>query len=127
MAQLYTKGKCEGTHPFMVQLRDEETHEPLPGIVNMWLHPVCISSYIHYAILLLTGILIGEIGPKLGMNTNDNGYLGFEKFRIPRDHLLMKHSQVLEDGTYVKPTNSKLSYATMVFVRVVVCQVKKIR
>jgi acyl-CoA oxidase len=39
----------------------------------------------------------------------------------------MKHSQVLEDGTYVKPTNSKLSYATMVFVRVVVCQVKKIR
>ncbi|XP_046437012.1 probable peroxisomal acyl-coenzyme A oxidase 1 [Daphnia pulex] len=98
MAQLYTKGKCEGTHPFMVQLRDEETHEPLPGI------------------------LIGEIGPKLGMNTNDNGYLGFEKFRIPRDHLLMKHSQVLEDGTYVKPTNSKLSYATMVFVRVVVCQ-----
>nr|CAH0099019.1 unnamed protein product [Daphnia galeata] len=98
MAQLYTKGKCEGTHPFMVQLRDEETHEPLPGIV------------------------IGEIGPKLGMNTNDNGYLGFEKFRIPRDQLLMKHSQVLEDGTYVKPTNSKLSYATMVFVRVVVCQ-----
>ncbi|EFX90118.1 hypothetical protein DAPPUDRAFT_300149 [Daphnia pulex] len=73
MAQLYTKGKCEGTHPFMVQLRDEETHEPLPGIVNMWLNPVCISSYIHY-------------------------------------------------GTYVKPTNSKLSYATMVFVRVVVCQ-----
>lgn len=31
MAQLYTKGKCEGIHPFMVQLRDENTHEPLPG------------------------------------------------------------------------------------------------
>jgi acyl-CoA oxidase len=43
MAQLYTKGKCEGTHPFMVQLRDEETHEPLPGI-NMKLDPVYISS-----------------------------------------------------------------------------------
>lgn len=98
MAQLYTKGKCEGIHPFMVQLRDEETHEPLPGI------------------------LVGEIGPKLGMNTNDNGYLGFDKVRIPREQLLMKHSQVLENGTYVKPTNSKLSYATMVFVRVVVCQ-----
>ena len=42
------------------------------------------------------GIIIGEIGPKLGMNTNDNGYLGFEKFRIPRTQMLMKHSQVLE-------------------------------
>ena len=31
MAQLYTKGKCEGIHPFLVQLRDENTHEPLPG------------------------------------------------------------------------------------------------
>ncbi len=31
MAQLYTRDKCEGIHPFLVQLRDEETHEPLPG------------------------------------------------------------------------------------------------
>lgn len=98
MAQLYTKGKCHGPHPFMVQLRDEETHEPLPGIV------------------------VGEIGPKLGLNTNDNGYLGFEKYRIPREQMLMKHAQVLEDGTYVKPVNDKLSYGTMVFVRVVVCK-----
>ena len=43
-----------------------------------------------------TGISVGEIGPKLGFNTVNNGYLGFEKVRIPRDHLLMKHSQVLE-------------------------------
>lgn len=68
-------------------------------------------------------MIVGEIGPKLGLNTNDNGYLGFNKYRIPREQMLMKHSQVLEDGTYVKPTFSKLSYATMVFVRVVVCQV----
>jgi len=98
MAQLYTRGKCEGLHPFLVQLRDEDTHEPLPGVI------------------------VGEIGPKLGLNTNDNGYLGFEKYRIPRDQMLMKHAQVLEDGTYVKPANNKLSYGTMVFVRVVVCR-----
>ena len=72
MAQLYTQGKCEGTHPFLVQLRSEETHEPLPGVV------------------------VGEIGPKLGMNTNDNGYLGFNQVRIPRNQMLMKHSQVLK-------------------------------
>lgn len=34
MAQLYTRGKCEGIHPFLVQLRDEDTHEPLPGFLK---------------------------------------------------------------------------------------------
>lgn len=31
VAQLYTKGECHGIHPFIVQLRDEKTHKPLPG------------------------------------------------------------------------------------------------
>ncbi|XP_076061823.1 acyl-CoA oxidase 1 [Oratosquilla oratoria] len=97
MAQLYTKGTCHGPHPFIVQLRDEETHASLPGVT------------------------VGEIGPRLGMNTNDNGFLQFDNYRIPRDWMLMKHSQVLEDGTYIKPTSDKLAYGTMVFVRVAIC------
>ncbi|XP_049804071.1 probable peroxisomal acyl-coenzyme A oxidase 1 [Schistocerca nitens] len=98
MAQLHTKGKCHGIHPFIVQLRDEETHHPLPGIV------------------------IGEIGTKLGMNCTNNGYLGFKSVRIPRENMLMKNSQVLEDGTYVKSPSDKLTYGTMMFVRVVLVQ-----
>lgn len=97
MAQLYTQGRCHGPHPFIVQLRDEDTHRSLPGVI------------------------LGEIGPRLGMNTNDNGFLRFTHHRIPRTHLLMKHSQVLEDGTYIKPANDKLAYGTMVFVRVAIC------
>ena len=31
VAQLYTNDVCHGIHPFIVQLRDEETHMPLPG------------------------------------------------------------------------------------------------
>ena len=31
MAQLYTQGKNCGIHMFMVQIRDLETHMPLPG------------------------------------------------------------------------------------------------
>ncbi|XP_076631594.1 acyl-coenzyme A oxidase 1 [Colletes latitarsis] len=95
VAQLYTKGECRGIHPFIVQLRDEDTHEPLPGIK------------------------IGEIGTKLGMNATNNGFLGFESFRIPRENMLMKNSQVQEDGTYVRALNDKLTYGTMMFVRVV--------
>ncbi|XP_050343192.1 probable peroxisomal acyl-coenzyme A oxidase 1 [Nymphalis io] len=94
MAQLYTKGKCHGIHPFIVQLRDEENHMPLPGIK------------------------VGEIGAKLGMNGTNNGFLGFDQVRIPRDYMLMKNSKVLEDGTYVNSPSSKLTYGTMMFVRV---------
>ena len=32
MAELIVKGERKGPHPFMVQLRDEDTHQPLPGI-----------------------------------------------------------------------------------------------
>ncbi|KAJ9577675.1 hypothetical protein L9F63_005755, partial [Diploptera punctata] len=95
VAQLHTKGVCHGIHPFIVQLRDEETHKPL------------------------SGIKIGEIGTKLGMNATNNGYLGFDNVRIPREHMLMKNAQVLEDGTYVKSPSDKLTYGTMMFVRVI--------
>ncbi|KAK9889088.1 hypothetical protein WA026_004361 [Henosepilachna vigintioctopunctata] len=95
VAQLYTQGKCHGIHPFIVELRDKETHMPLKGII------------------------IGEIGCKLGMNGTNNGYLGFKNVRVPRMHMLMKNSQVHPDGTYVKSPSSKLTYGTMVFVRVV--------
>ncbi|KAK2157610.1 hypothetical protein LSH36_188g07009 [Paralvinella palmiformis] len=94
MALLYTNGKNYGMHPFMVQLRSHETHEPLPGIT------------------------IGDIGPKFGFDTIDNGFVQFDHFRIPREDMLMKYSQVLKDGTYVKSTKlKKSSYGVMVLVR----------
>lgn len=96
MAQLYTQGKCYGPHPFFVQLRDFDTHHSLPGVI------------------------LGEIGPRLGINSQDNGYLRFDHYRIPRTNMLMRHSQVLEDGSYVKPIHNKLSYGTMVWTRVAI-------
>lgn len=72
VAQLYSQGICHGIHPFIVQLRDEETHLPMPGIK------------------------IGEIGCKLGMNGTNNGYLGFENVRIPWNYMLMKNGKVLK-------------------------------
>uniref|UniRef100_A0A2M4BG86 Acyl-coenzyme A oxidase n=1 Tax=Anopheles marajoara TaxID=58244 RepID=A0A2M4BG86_9DIPT len=98
MAQLFSKGKCHGIQPFIVQLRDEETHMPLKGIT------------------------IGEIGNKLGMNGVNNGFLGFDQVRIPRKNMLMKNAKLLEDGTFVKPPSQALTYGTMMFVRVVICR-----
>ncbi|XP_068626201.1 acyl-coenzyme A oxidase 1-like [Battus philenor] len=95
IAQLYTKGQCHGTHPFIVQIRDLETHEPLPGVK------------------------VGDIGLRMGFNTADNGFLRFNNYRIPRENMMMKNAKVLKDGTYVKVArHAKLTYGTMVFVRV---------
>jgi acyl-CoA oxidase len=46
-----------GPHPFIVQVRDMKSHQPLDGIV------------------------IGDIGPKYGYATMDNGYMLFDHFR----------------------------------------------
>ncbi|XP_061189326.1 peroxisomal acyl-coenzyme A oxidase 1-like [Saccostrea echinata] len=93
MAQLYTKGKNCGIHMFMVQIRDMDTHVPLPGVE------------------------VGDIGPKFGFEEIDNGYLRLDNVRIPRENMLMKYSKVLKDGTYVKPPSDKLAYGSMVLLR----------
>ncbi|KAI6190611.1 Acyl-CoA oxidase dehydrogenase and Acyl-CoA oxidase domain containing protein [Aphelenchoides bicaudatus] len=93
MAQLYTKGQCHGPHPFIVQLRDLETHNPLKGIQ------------------------VGDIGPKYGINGSDNGYLLFDHYRIPRKNMLMRFSKVKPCGAYVHPKHSKLGFGSMIFVR----------
>lgn len=51
---------------------------------------------INKLIFLVLGIKIGEIGSKLGMNSTNNGYLAFDKVRIPRMQMLMKNAQVLK-------------------------------
>ena len=61
----------------------------------------------------MKGITIGEIGNKVGMNTVNNGFLGFNKVRIPLKNMLMRNAQVLEDGTFVKPKSQLLTYGTM--------------
>lgn len=93
MARLFTKGVDHGVHPFVVQIRNNKNHEPLPGCT------------------------IGDIGNKMGYNAIDNGFLRFDHVRIPRRAMLMGHSKVERDGTYTPPPVAKVSYGTMVFIR----------
>ncbi|XP_041481876.1 peroxisomal acyl-coenzyme A oxidase 1-like isoform X1 [Lytechinus variegatus] len=92
-AQLYTKGHCMGVHMFMVPLRSLETHLPHPGVE------------------------LGDIGPKFGYSNIDNGFLRFNHYRIPRENMCMRHSQVMPDGTYVPPPHKKVSYGSMLPIR----------
>lgn len=46
------------------------------------------------------GVSIGDTGPKVGLNGIDNGWLCFERVRIPRENLLDRFGTVSPDGLY---------------------------
>ncbi|KAJ5232098.1 hypothetical protein N7468_005054 [Penicillium chermesinum] len=94
MAQLYIGGKNMGPHPFVVQIRDLETHQPLENVY------------------------VGDIGPKFGYNTMDNGFLLFNNVKIPHVNMLARFSRVdKETGKYVRPASPSLVYGTLTWVR----------
>ena len=94
MAQLIIAGKPYGPHPFVCQIRDMKTHEPLEGV--------------H----------VGDIGPKFGYNTMDNGFLLLNKVKIPHVNMLARFSSVdPETNQYLKPSSPSLVYGTLTWVR----------
>ncbi|KAK7755299.1 hypothetical protein SLS62_002805 [Diatrype stigma] len=94
MAQLIIGGKPYGPHPFVVQIRDLKTHEPLENV--------------H----------VGDIGPKFGYNTMDNGFLLLNHVKVPHVAMLARFSRVdPATGAYARPANPSLIYGTLTYVR----------
>lgn len=94
MAQLLIEGESYGPHLFIVQIRDLVTHQPLDDI--------------H----------VGDIGPKFGFNTMDNGFLLFNNKKIPHFNMLARFAKVDPDtGRYTRPADPALLYGTMTWVR----------
>ncbi|KAI9259370.1 acyl-CoA dehydrogenase/oxidase [Sporodiniella umbellata] len=95
-AQLVIEGQSFGPHLFIVPIRSRVDLTPLPGVT------------------------VGDIGPKAygGFAGVDNGFVLFDQVRIPRENMLMRFSQVNRQGDYQAPVHSKLSYGSMVKIRV---------
>lgn len=93
MAKLILDGRDCGIHAFLVQLRSLDDHRPMPGIE------------------------LGDIGRKFGFDTTDNGYVKFNKLRIPRTNMLMRFAHVTEEGKFERLGNELLMYAAMLLMR----------
>ena len=77
-AQLITPdGECHGVHQFLTPVRDPKS------------------------LLAFSGIKVGDMGRKLGMNGNDNGFMQFNQYRIPKTALMNKNSEVTPEGHLV--------------------------
>lgn len=94
MAQLIVGGKSYGPTPFCVQIRDLKSHEPLENI--------------H----------IGDIGPKFGYNTMDNGFLLFNKVKVPHISMLARFAHVDPNtNKFARRGSPTLVYGTLTWVR----------
>ena len=71
-----------GVHNFIVPLRDPATHAALPGVE------------------------LGDIGPKIGFNNMDNGFLRLHRVRVPRANMAARFSFVDERGRYHRRTGT---------------------
>ena len=80
-AQLETAGARHGVHAFVVSLRDAGGNA-------------------------LPGVHLEDCGEKLGLNGVDNGRIGFDRVRVPREALLDRFATVAADGSYASPIAS---------------------
>mgnify|MGYP006122588517 CR=1 FL=1 len=79
--------------PFIVQIRNMENAMPMPGME------------------------MGDMGPKIGWNSKNNGWISFNNVRIPRDQMLMRFASVDEEGTFSIEGDSRILYAVMMNIR----------
>ncbi|RKP10354.1 peroxisomal acyl-CoA oxidase 1A, partial [Thamnocephalis sphaerospora] len=89
-------GTRAGVFPFMLQLRSFVDHTLLPGVET------------------------GDIGPKIGFNGVDNGYLALRSVRIPRANMLQRHNELTRSGELRRRSqmDQRLVYVTLLYARV---------
>lgn len=92
-ARLIIDDSDYGVQPFMTQIRDLDT----------WKHT--------------KGVKTGDLGPKYGYTSKDNGWARFDHVRIPRENMLMGLSEVDREGNFNIIGDPRALYVVMMTIR----------
>ena len=95
-ARLKIDGDDYGVQPYIVQIRDTET----------WKH--------------MKGVETGELGPKFGYTSKDNGWATFNNVRIPRENMLMRLTNVSKEGEVSLQGDPRVLYSVMMYIRMLI-------
>lgn len=95
-ARLLVDGNDFGVQPFMVPMRDPETWKRMPGIK------------------------CGDLGPKIGYHSKDNGWAMFDNVRIPRTDMLMGLCDVTKEGEMSLKGDPRVLYSVMMSIRMMI-------
>jgi len=82
----------------MVQIRD----------LNNWKH--------------VKGVKTGDVGPKYGYESKDNGWATFDQVRIPRSNMLMGFCEVNKEGDFEVTGDLRVLYTVMMHIRMLIVQ-----
>mmetsp|Transcript_3551 Transcript_3551/g.5358 ORF Transcript_3551/g.5358 Transcript_3551/m.5358 type:complete len:191 (-) Transcript_3551:31-603(-) len=82
-----------GIAPFLVQIRDLNTHKYMPGI------------------------RCGNMGPKMGFNSKDNGWLIMNHVKVARENMLQRYMILDQDGTVSFDGDIRMLYSVMMGTR----------
>mmetsp|Transcript_613 Transcript_613/g.812 ORF Transcript_613/g.812 Transcript_613/m.812 type:complete len:360 (+) Transcript_613:688-1767(+) len=69
---------------------------------------------------LLPGVKSGDLGPKIGYNSKDNGWCQFDKVRIPRTNMLMGLCEVSKEGELSLKGDPRVMYSVMMGIRMMI-------
>ena len=70
----------------------------------------------------MPGVKSGDIGPKIGFNSKNNGWATFDHVRIPRDWMPMKFVEVDREGNFNVIGDPRDMYAAMTLIRLTIAQ-----
>lgn len=85
-----------GVGMFIVQIRDMDTHEHMPGIKT------------------------GGMGPKFGFNSKDNGWMTMDHVVIKKENMLSRFNYIDEDGCYSVNGDPRVLFGTMMKTRIMI-------
>jgi acyl-CoA oxidase len=63
---------------------------------------------------------MGDIGPKFGYNSKDNGYMIMRNVRIPKENMMKRYAELDNEGNLQLKGDLRVMYGIMLQTRVMI-------